>query len=44
MKRSLWHMSLLATLLGLTSNISHAKVNYDLKNTQQAATIAKYNY
>lgn len=43
MKRSLWHMSLLATLLGLTSNISHAKVNYDLKNTQQAATIAKYN-
>lgn len=43
MKRSLWHMSLLATLLGLTSNTSHAKVNYDLKNAQQAATIAKYN-
>lgn len=42
MKRSLWHMSLLATLLGLTSNTSHAKVNYDLKNAQQAATIAKY--
>ena len=43
MKRSLWHMSLLATLLGLTSNACQAKVSYDLKNAQQAATIAKYN-
>lgn len=41
MKRSIWRMSLLATLLGLINTPSYAKVNYDLKNTQQAATVAK---
>ena len=41
MKRSLWRMSLLATLLGFIHTPSHAKINYDLKNTQQAATVAQ---
>ncbi|MCP5175796.1 MAG: hypothetical protein H6996_11905 [Moraxellaceae bacterium] len=41
MKRSLWRMSLLATLLGFIHTPSYAKINYDLKNPTQAATVAK---
>lgn len=42
MKRSMLQMGLLAALLSI-ANVSQAKINYDLKNPQQAATIGQHS-
>lgn len=42
MSRSLWRMSLLATLLGISS--AQAKVSYDLSDPNQAASVGKTTF